>query len=181
MEISFSAWSKTLAPLGRIQPQGSREEDSQWIVEDLWLQQGDGCPRTRQPQVSPHSHPRSCLNTTNDVLFPKELLFEAHLILQLSLAVMFPHQGEYSFKLWLRQDIFGIIGLLLGIHNFQIFALKIPSKVSWGDGGVELLSCLHLLGSSGSASAGNHDPMECPEVRISDGGCRKTMEVAGTP
>lgn len=44
MEIFSSAWSKTLTPLGRIQPQGSGEVDSQWIVEDLWLQQGDGHP-----------------------------------------------------------------------------------------------------------------------------------------
>lgn len=36
--------NKTLAPLGRTQPQGSREVDSQWNVEDLWLQQGDGHP-----------------------------------------------------------------------------------------------------------------------------------------
>lgn len=31
---------------------------------------------------------------------------------------------------------FGIIGFLLGIHYFQVFALKIPSKVSWGDAGL---------------------------------------------
>lgn len=69
-------------------------------------------------------------DTANDVLFPSELSFKAHLTLQLSLAVMLPQKGEYSSKLWLRQDIFGIIGLLLGTHDFQIFALKIPSKVS---------------------------------------------------
>lgn len=78
-------------------------------------------------------------------------MLKAHLILQLSLAVMLPQEGKYSSKLWLRQDIFGIIGLLLGIHHFQTFALKIPSKVSWGDAGVEVLGCFHLLGSSGSA------------------------------
>lgn len=37
------------------------------------------------------------------------------------------------------------------------------------------------LAHQGLLFAGNHDPMESSEVRISDGGYRKTVGVAGTP